>query len=450
MKRGLLLAAATAAALSLSASAQAGPFVDRALEGLREDPVYVDPVAELAFGLADEERLLDKLDTAGAGPVYIAILPNAAEREYGGDPDGVLQAIHDGLDRPGTYVAIVGRHFRAGSEGVLPPGVAGRLATEALNAHRGEGVTATLLDFIDRVAAEQQGGVPSGGDGDGDGAVPVDGEEPGAGAGVLIGVLALGGGGLLVYRAVRRRRRRDSELAEVKAAAHEDLIALADDVQKLEEAVESNPAAKREYEQALEGYDKATHSYDRADAPKELEAVASALEEGRYHMAAAQAALEGREPPERRPPCFFDPRHGPSTRDVEWAPPGGTPRAVPACEADAQAVERGLEPASREVVAGGRLVPYWNAPPYFGPWAGGYFMPFGGMGFLSGLFLGELLGGAYGGWGYGSWGGSGSSGGFGSWSDTDGGGGWSDFGGGMDFGGGDFGGGGNGGGGGDF
>ena len=84
---------------------------------------------------------------------------------------------------------------------------------------------------------------------------------------------------------------------------------------------------------------------------------------------------------------------------MEWAPPGGAPRKVPACEADAQAVERGLEPASREVVAGGSTVPYWNAPPYFSPWAGGYFMPFGGMGFLSGLFVGELLGGAYGGWG---------------------------------------------------
>jgi hypothetical protein len=171
--------------------------------------------------------------------------------------------------------------------------------------------------------------------------------------------------------------------------------------------------------------------------------VTTALEEGRYHMAAAEAVVGGREPPERRAPCFFDPRHGPSTRDVEWAPPGGTPRTVPACEADAQAVERGAEPTSREVMAGGRMVPYWSAPPYFGPWAGGYFMPFGGAGFLSGLFVGELLGGAYGGWGYGSWSGSGDSGGFGSW---DSGGGGSDFGGGMDFGGGDFGGGGGGGG----
>jgi hypothetical protein len=413
-----------------AAPARAGEHVDAAVAALRSNPVYVDPTAELAITAADQGRLRRTIDTAGAGPVYIAILPAAAEQEAGGDPDGVLQAVHDGLGRPGTYAVVVGRHFRAGSEGVLPPGVAGRLATEALDAHRGEGVTATLVGFVHRVADAQQGG---GGDGN---------QEPGTGGGVLIGLLLLGAVVFLALRALRSRRRTQAELAEVKAAAHEDLIALADDVQKLEQPVESNPEATREYEAALGDYDRATHAYDRATRAKELEAVTGALEEGRYHMIAAQALLDGKKPPERRPPCFFDPRHGPSTRDVEWAPPGGAPRLVPACEADAQAVESGREPASREVMAGGRMVPYWNAPPYFGPWAGGYFMPFGGMGFLSGLFVGELLGGAYGGWGYGSWGGSGTPGGFGSWSGDGGG---SDFGGGMNFGGGDFGGGGGGG-----
>ena len=437
MTRGLLVAAVGAAALALAATAQAGARIDAAVASLKSDPVYVDPSAELAIGAADQARLRQKIDTAGAGPVYIAILPLATEQETGGDPDGVLQELHDGVGRPGTYAVVVGRHFRAGSEGVLQPGAAGRLATEALDAHRGDGVPATLLDFVDRVAeAQQNGGVaPSGGGG----------SEPGTGGGVLIGLLAVGAIGFVAFRAVRSRRRTQAELAEVKAAAHDDLIALADDVQKLEQPVESNAPAKQEYEAALTNYEEASGAYDRATRTKQLEGVASALEEGRYHMAAAEALLAGEKPPERRAPCFFDPRHGPSTRDVEWAPPGGAPRKVPACEADAQAVERGLEPASRQVVAGGRTVPYWSAPPYFGPWAGGYFMPFGGMGFLSGLFVGELLGGAYGGWGAGSWGGSGNSGGFGSWSGDSGG---SDFGGGMDFGGGDFGGGGGGGGGG--
>jgi hypothetical protein len=436
MKRGLLVAGAAAAVLALATNARAGERIDAAVAALRSNPVYVDPNAQLAIGTADQARLREAIDSSGGGPVYIAILPRAAEDETGGDPDGVLQAIHDGLRRPGTYAVVVGRHFRAGSEGVLPPGVAGRLATEALNAHRKEGVAATLIDFVHRVAdAKQNGGAaPDGGTG-----------EPGTGGGILIGLLVLGGLIFVGYRIIQGRRRAQVQLGEVKAAAHDDLIALADDVQKLEQPVESNQGAKREYEQALEDYGTASSAYDRARRTKELQAVTSALEEGRYHITAAEAILAGKTPPERRPPCFFDPRHGPSVRDVEWAPPGGGPRKVPACEPDAEAVEHGREPASREVVAGGRSVPYWNAPQYFGPWAGGYFMPFGGTGFLSGLFVGELLGGAYGGWGYGSWGGSGAAGGFGSWSA-----GGSDFGGGMDFGGGDFGGGGGGGGGGDF
>ena len=432
MKRSLALAVAVAAVLALAATARAGERVDAAVAALQNGPVYVDPEAQLAIGSADQERLRAAIDTSGAGPVYIAILPLAAENETGGNPDGVLQAIHDGLGRQGTYAVIVGRHFRAGSDGVLPQGVAGRLATEALDAHRSEGATATLIDFVHRVAdARQNGGGPTGTT-----------NKPGTGGGILIALLVLGGLTFFGLHAMQSRRRRQAELEEVKAAAHDDLIALADDVQKLEQPVETNAQAKQEYTAALADYDKASGSFDRARRTSELEAVAGSLEEGRYHMAAAQALLAGKEPPQRRPPCFFDPRHGPSTRDVEWAPPGGTPRKVPACEADAQAVERGDEPASREVVAGGRRVPYWNAPRYFGPWAGGYFMPFGGTGFLSGLFVGELLGGAYGGWGYGSWGGSGSPGGFGSWS----GGGGNDFGGGMSFGGGDFGGGGGGGG----
>ena len=109
-------------------------------------------------------------------------------------------------------------------------------------------------------------------------------------------------------------------------------------------------------------------------------------------MASAKARMEGQEPPERRPPCFFDPRHGPSSRDVEWSPPYGEPRLVPACEADAQRVERGDDPQAREVEWGGRRVPYWQAGPAYGPFAGGYFGGFGGV--LPGLLIGSVLGGA--------------------------------------------------------
>jgi hypothetical protein len=161
-------------------------------------------------------------------------------------------------------------------------------------------------------------------------------------------------------------------------------------------------------------------------------------------MESAKALLEGKAPPERRAPCFFDARHGPSVRMVDWAPPGGTPRPVPACAADAVRVEEGLDPNVREIEYGGRQVPYWAAPAPYTPFFGGFYGGFGGGGFLPGLLVGEMLGGGFGGSGdpgYGD-GSGGDDGDFGDGGLGDFGGDGGDFGGG-DFGGGDFGGGGD-------
>ena len=81
----------------------------------------------------------------------------------------------------------------------------------------------------------------------------------------------------------------------------------------------------------------------------------------------------------------------PSSREVMWAPEYGEPRPVPACEADAQRVELGEDPHAREVMIGGRRVPYWNAGPMYAPFAGGFF----GTGLLPGLMLGTMLGSAW-------------------------------------------------------
>ncbi len=136
--------------------------------------------------------------------------------------------------------------------------------------------------------------------------------------------------------------------------------------------------------------------------------------------------MEGRPAPERGSPCFFDPRHGPSVTDVDWAPPGGQTRTVPACAADAARVKDGFDPTMREVPVDGRMVPYWQAGPAYGPWAGGFF----GGGLLPGLFIGSMLGGGFGGWDGGGEAGAAAGSDMG------------DFGSGGDFGGGDFGGGG--------
>ncbi len=123
-----------------------------------------------------------------------------------------------------------------------------------------------------------------------------------------------------------------------------------------------------------------------AERPEDVKAVTQALEDGRFSLAVLAARREGRALPERRPPCFFDPRHGPSVADATWTPAGGAAR-VPVCAADRARLADGRDPAIREVETEYGRRPYWDAGPAYGPWAGGYF----GGGILPGLLVGTLL-----------------------------------------------------------
>jgi hypothetical protein len=422
------LRAATAAALlfavgllvagGAAAQVQAPSALERAADALRSDTVYVDPAAERAISASQAERLRRRIRTAGAGPIRVAILPARAADAAGGDPDAALRELAIAVGEPGTYAAVVGSSFRAGATaGLLRRGEAGRLAAQALQARRADGTSAVLADFVGRVAQARRAAPSGGGGGEGGG---------GGGGGVLLALLAVAGG-LFGLSRIRRRRREREDLEQVRDFARDDLVALGEDIRALDIDVEMpgvDPAARRDYGRAVDCYQRADEALRRARRPGDIEQVTSLLEEGRYAMTAAQARLERRPVPERRPPCFFDPRHGPSTADVEWAPFDGVPRLVPVCAADAQRIADGVDPEARQVTVGGRSVPYWNAGPMFMPWAGGFF----GGGLLPGLFIGSMLGG-----GLGLFGGAAAADAF------DDGAGMGDFG--ADFGGGDFGGG---------
>ena len=82
------------------------------------------------------------------------------------------------------------------------------------------------------------------------------------------------------------------------------------------------------------------------------------LADARYHRAAVLALRDGEPLPQRREPCFFDPRHGPAMQDVDWAPPGGTARSVAVCAADARRLPAGEQPLERLVRIGDRWVPW--------------------------------------------------------------------------------------------
>jgi hypothetical protein len=361
--------------------------LNAAARELETSPVYVDPDAERALTDAQVERLRAEISRRGAGPMYVVVLPASASDEAGGDPSAALREIAQELREPGTYAGVIGNSFRAGAVGVDVP--ASELARESLDA-RAPDTFAVLSDFVRRVGEARAGGGSGGG-----------GSSNGDGGGfpwLLVLLVGIPVGAFALSRRRHRKREQEharAELEEVKGVAREDLVALGEDIRALDLDVEmpdADPEGKQHYGQAVERYTEAEQALDRVQRPEDIEPVTSALEEGRWAMTAAKEELAGRTAPERRPPCFFDPRHGPSVADVEWAPPGGEPRPVPVCAADLQRIQDGLDPESRQVPMDGQMVPYWAAGPAYMPWAGGFF----GGGLLPGLFIGSMLGGGFG------------------------------------------------------
>jgi len=328
------------------------------------------------------------------------------------------------------------RHFGAYNSGMLPPHGAAAIATRVVQQHQADqNIDAALSDFVTEV--QQQAGTGSGAAAGGAASHAVRNFLIVLGVLVVIGLL----GFFVIWRPIRRRRQQ--ELKDAKLAAQDDLIALSTRLTDRDSdvVIQNNPEAAEEQAAALAAYERGTAALDAARGVKDMGAVSRAIAAGQYHLASADALAAGQPRPERRPACFFDPRHGMSVRDVYWTPASGGPgRTVPACSDCAHKVDNGIEPDLRHVEVNGTPVSYVNAgfaPSYWG-----------GFGFGPGLFTGFLLGeafspfpfgGGYGdGAGYADGAGYGNGGSGGDYGGGDFGGG--DFGGG-DFGGGDFGGG---------
>lgn len=210
----------------------------------------------------------------------------------------------------------------------------------------------------------------------------------------LLVVLALGAAIVaMVVKSNQRKAiaRKAAELEPVKKLAFEDVTALGEQLQDLDLELAGRPldeGERADYQRALDSYESAKTAADRMAQPDDVRHVTEILEDGRYAMACVRARVAGQPLPTRRPPCFFDPRHGLSVEDVPYAPPGGTTRDVPACALDAQRVRAGAEPDVRKVMVGSRRVPYWQGGPAYQPYARGYF---GGFGPLDWIFMGFMF-----------------------------------------------------------
>ncbi|USQ83658.1 hypothetical protein NFX46_07555 [Streptomyces phaeoluteigriseus] len=438
---GLLLALALAALTLVVAGAPraaADTSVSTIAAALRESPVYVDPAASAEFSQADAQALRKKIEDADK-PVFVAVLP------AGHPTENLFTDLRTATGVTGLYAVRLGDRFDARADSSVLPTAAVRNLVSSV---QGQNDPAAQLDaFTDRAVANMGGSAPAGWDSSG-GGVSTTGLVT---AGVLV---AVGGAG--AYTLVRRNRRRHADeqraaLERLRVVVDEDITAFGEELDRLDfhpSEPGADDAMRGDYEHALDAYEKAKSSMADATRPEDVRPVTETLEDGRFALARLAARRTGQPLPERRPPCFFDPRHGPSVADATWTPPGGATREVPVCAADRTRLADGRDPVVREVDTEYGRRPYWEAGPAYGPWAGGYF----GGGLLPGLLVGTMLGSlmatpAYAsdyGSGYGDFGGgyeggdvSGADFDTGSFGDFGGGGG--DFGGGG--GGGDFGGG---------
>jgi hypothetical protein len=195
---------------------------------------------------------------------------------------------------------------------------------------------------------------------------------------LLVGLVA-GGGGFVAKRwrersAVRTTER--EELEGVRRFADEDVTLLGEQLQRLDREVsgrELDEQTRVDYQVALDSYESAQRAVPRIRDADEISTITDILSSGRYALACVQARVAGRPIPERRVPCFFNPQHGPSVRDVMWTGRGAGTRKVPACSQDAARVENREKPELRTVKLGARTVPYWEAGSAYLPYTQGYF-----------------------------------------------------------------------------
>jgi len=379
------LAAALAVLVAVAPTAIAADYVGRAAEELQKQPLYLDPEMAGVFSAGEVTDIRNRLESATT-PVFVAVLPaKAASEAPGGDPRKLPAALHEATKRDGTYAVATGTSLYAGSTviGSEAGDVAARVAAAHSNAAK------AVLAFVDEVERAAQGDPPAGTGGGGDGGTVVP----------WLLLLAGGGGAAALVLARRKRagraREEAAQLAVLREVVDEDITSFGEELDEIElPAAGMDEGAREDYQRALDFYDRAKQIMAGARRPDDVRNVTQALEEGRYALARVQARQAGRPLPERRPPCFFDPRHGPSVEDVAWTPEGGATREVPVCAADAARIRDGLEPMTRTVPVGGGRRPYWEAGPMYAPWAYGWFGGFGSM-LLPGLLVGTLLGSSF-------------------------------------------------------
>ena len=217
---------------------------------------------------------------------------------------------------------------------------------------------------------------------------------------VLIALVLVALAGRTVRRSLGARRelslRASDHLRLSRKAADEDVTVFGEELTELHfETLTTalDEDMRRDYQQALDAYERAKELVRSASSGEDVRSVTSTLEDGRFAQACLLARQDGDPLPDRRPPCFFNPSHGPARTDVMWAPPGGVEREIPVCLMDAHRLEEGLAPDIRLVRLGNRKVPWFMSGPAYESYALGYY----GAAVEAGRLQADRLTGMYGG-----------------------------------------------------
>ncbi|MGW4456008.1 heme exporter protein CcmD [Streptomyces albidoflavus] len=371
---------AAVAPVRTAPEAPAAATVSEVAKAWRDGPVFVDPDVSDQLSDAQARDLSQEIQDSDKA-IFVAVLPAT----FTDDVDQTMNDLRGDTGITGLYVLRIGDdlHVRADDS------VLSQQATQNLESRFQDTTPADeqLTGLVNNATQNMGGRAPTSWSSQ-------DSVSGSTWLGLGIAAVVVGGAAytLTRRRKIRREQAQQEALAKLRVVVDEDITAFGEELERLDFSPYESGATdemRGDYERALDAYENAKSLMDRARKPEDVREVTKALEDGRFALAVLDARRSGRELPVRRPPCFFDPRHGLSVADVTWAPPGGAPREVPVCAADQARLERGEAPDIRTVESdeGGRR-PYWEAGPAYGPWAGGYW----GGGLLPGLLVGTMLG----------------------------------------------------------
>lgn len=179
-------------------------------------------------------------------------------------------------------------------------------------------------------------------------------------AAAAVGVFGLWWAGASVSARRQQRREEQQHLLTVRPLLTEEVIELSEKVSTLPTTSDIEQA--RLTREVLDTVEQARHRLDALKADDDIQAVTTLLGNARYKLQCLTALHRGEPKPERTQPCFFDPRHGPSTQRRQWAPSqtsgtDGAQREVCTCTECAERIDNEQTPEARLV---GRRQ-YWEA-----------------------------------------------------------------------------------------